>query len=102
MAKPSCGRNERLCRRPERRRVLIVVSDGAPRDEATERANGADYLARHLRSVVAAIEAHSPVQIAAIGGRARCPAVLLACDDDDARGGPGEALSNTLISFLCR
>ena len=48
----------RLCRRRERRRILLVVSDGAPRDEATDRANGTDYLTRHLQIVVEHIETY--------------------------------------------
>ena len=57
----------RLLARPERRRILIVVSDGTPMDEATFAANGYDYLDNHLASVVEDIEARSPVQLAAIG-----------------------------------
>ena len=92
----------RLCRRPERRRVLIVVSDGAPRDEATERANGTAYLTGHLRAVVEEIEEHSPVQIAAIGvghdvSRFYSRAVTITRVED-----LGEALSETLVSFLSR
>ena len=90
----------RLCRRPERRRVLVVVSDGAPRDVATERANGAGYLTGHLRSIVEEIEEHSPVQIAAIGvghGVLRFyPRAMTITQMEDL----GEALSNTLISLL--
>jgi cobaltochelatase CobT len=59
--------HQRLSRRPERRKVLLVISDGAPYDTATERANGAGYLARHLRTVVDTIEGQSGVEIAAIG-----------------------------------
>jgi len=57
----------RLLARAERRRILIVVSDGTPMDEATFAANGFDYLDDHLAAVVAQIEARSPVQLAAIG-----------------------------------
>ena len=57
----------RLLTRPELRRILVVVSDGTPMDEATLAANGHEYLERHLLSVVEQIEARSPVQLAAIG-----------------------------------
>lgn len=59
--------HRRLLARPEQRRVLIVVSDGAPMDEATFAANGFDYLDGHLMAVVRHIERHSPVKLAAIG-----------------------------------
>jgi cobaltochelatase CobT len=57
----------RLQRRDESRKLLIVISDGAPFDEATLDANDSGYLGRHLRSVVRRIEAGAEVQIAAIG-----------------------------------
>jgi cobaltochelatase CobT len=57
----------RLLTRPELRRILVVVSDGTPMDEATLAANGHEYLERHLLSVVQQIESRSPVQLAAIG-----------------------------------
>ena len=59
--------HRRLLARSERRRILVVLSDGTPTDEATLAANGYDYLDRHLESVVTDIEARSPVQLAAIG-----------------------------------
>jgi cobaltochelatase CobT len=59
--------HERLMQRAERRRILVVVSDGTPMDEATAAANGFEYLDDHLHQVVRAIEASSPVQLAAIG-----------------------------------
>jgi cobaltochelatase CobT len=57
----------RLMARSEKRRVLVVVSDGTPMDEATLSANGHDYLDHHLATVVEDIERRSPVQLAAIG-----------------------------------
>jgi cobaltochelatase CobT len=57
----------RLLARGERRRILVVVSDGTPMDEATLAANGHEYLESHLQEVVTDIEAGSPVQLAAIG-----------------------------------
>ena len=59
--------HERLLARSEQRRILLVVSDGVPLDEATLSANPGDYLDRHLRSVVAWIEERSPVELLAIG-----------------------------------
>ena len=57
----------RLLARSERRRLLVVVSDGTPMDEATLAANGHEYLESHLQQVVTDIETRSPVQLAAIG-----------------------------------
>jgi cobaltochelatase CobT len=59
--------HERLLRRSESRRILVVVSDGTPMDEATMAANGYEYLEHHLQAVVNEIETRSPVQLAAIG-----------------------------------
>jgi cobaltochelatase CobT len=57
----------RLRRRPERRRILVVICDGAPLDEATLGANDVLYLDRHLRAVIAGIERERSVELAAIG-----------------------------------
>jgi cobaltochelatase CobT len=60
----------RLQARPERRKILLVVSDGAPADQATLLANAdEDYLDRHLRQVIAQIEAESHIELCAIGIR---------------------------------
>jgi cobaltochelatase CobT len=59
--------HERLMQRGERRRILVVVSDGTPMDEATAATNGFEYLDDHLHRVVRGIETGSPVQLAAIG-----------------------------------
>ena len=59
--------HRRLLSRPEQRRILVVVSDGTPMDEATFAANGFDYLDGHLAAVVQHIERRSPVKLAAIG-----------------------------------
>ncbi len=58
---------DRLLRRTERRRILIVISDGAPLDEATAAANGPDYLGRHLHAVIRRTERSNTVQLIAIG-----------------------------------
>ena len=57
----------RLLRRPEPRKVLMVISDGAPCDEATLAENDPGYLERHLRAVIRDIEERSPVELLAIG-----------------------------------
>jgi cobaltochelatase CobT len=59
--------HERLMRRPEHRRILMVISDGVPLDEATLSANPGGYLEQHLRNVIRWIETRSPVELAAIG-----------------------------------
>lgn len=59
--------HERLLRRPEPRRILLVISDGAPMDEATLEANEPDYLERHLRAVIDWIERDARVELAAVG-----------------------------------
>jgi cobaltochelatase CobT len=59
--------HQRLLARREARRILIVVSDGTPMDEATAQANGFEYLDDHLYRVVRTIEQRSPIQLAAIG-----------------------------------
>ncbi len=57
----------RLIKRPEKRRILIVVSDGAPVDDATLSQNKSGYLDRHLRDVITAIESTPSVELRAIG-----------------------------------
>jgi len=59
--------HRRLLARPEERRVLMVISDGAPVDDSTASANGGTYLERHLRQVIGWIEERSNVELAAIG-----------------------------------
>ena len=59
--------HNRLIARPEQRRILMVISDGAPVDDATLSANAGNYLEQHLREVIGFIETHSPVELTAIG-----------------------------------
>ncbi len=59
--------HERLMCRPEARRILMVISDGAPVDDTTSSTNGGGYLERHLRDVIAFIEKSSPIELLAIG-----------------------------------
>jgi cobaltochelatase CobT len=57
----------RLLARQEDRRILMVISDGAPVDDSTLSVNNAGYLETHLRKVIEWIEKQSPVQLVAIG-----------------------------------
>ncbi len=59
--------HERLLGRPEDRRILMVISDGAPVDDSTLSVNSGNYLERHLRQVIGWIENRSPVELIAIG-----------------------------------
>jgi cobaltochelatase CobT len=59
--------HNRLLGRPEQRRILMVISDGAPVDDSTLSVNPGNYLERHLRDVIAYIENRSPVELLAIG-----------------------------------
>ena len=59
--------HQRLIARPEQRRILMVISDGAPVDDSTLSVNPSNYLERHLRQVIEYIEHHSPVELLAIG-----------------------------------
>ena len=59
--------HNRLIARPQERRILMVISDGAPVDDSTASANGGTYLERHLRQVIEWIERRSPVELVAIG-----------------------------------
>lgn len=59
--------HDRLLARPEQRRILMVISDGAPVDDATLAANDERYLDRHLRLAIDRIERRSPIQLMAIG-----------------------------------
>jgi cobaltochelatase CobT len=57
----------RLMGRPERRRILMVISDGAPVDDSTLSVNPGNYLERHLREVIREIESRDFVELIAIG-----------------------------------
>ena len=59
--------HNRLLGRPEQRRILMVISDGAPVDDSTLSVNSGNYLERHLRQVITDIEGRSPVELIAIG-----------------------------------
>jgi cobaltochelatase CobT len=59
--------HERLLPRPEKRKILMVISDGAPVDDSTLSVNPGNYLEKHLREVIEYIETRSPVELTAIG-----------------------------------
>jgi cobaltochelatase CobT len=59
--------HKRLLGRPEQRRILMMISDGAPVDDSTLSVNPGNYLERHLRHVIEEIETRSPIELIAIG-----------------------------------
>ncbi|HEY6026510.1 MAG TPA: cobaltochelatase subunit CobT [Pseudolabrys sp.] len=59
--------HKRLLGRPEQRKILMMISDGAPVDDSTLSVNPGNYLERHLRWVIDEIETRSPVELIAIG-----------------------------------
>ncbi len=102
--------HNRLIGRPEQRRILMVISDGAPVDDSTLSVNAGNYLERHLREVIQYIEGRSPVELVAIGighdvtryyrravtivdaeqlGGTMMNKLAELFDEDDGRGAPG-------------
>lgn len=59
--------HRRMLARPEQRKVLMVISDGAPVDDSTLSVNPANYLEKHLRDVIAMVEKRKAVELVAIG-----------------------------------
>ena len=59
--------HRRMLARPEARKVLMVISDGAPVDDSTLSVNPANYLEKHLRDVIAMVERRKQVELIAIG-----------------------------------
>ncbi|MEO0718649.1 MAG: cobaltochelatase subunit CobT, partial [Pseudomonadota bacterium] len=57
----------RLMSRPEQRRILMVISDGAPVDDSTLSVNPSNYLEKHLRDVIEMIERRRAAELIAIG-----------------------------------
>ena len=57
----------RLKKRKEERKILMVISDGAPVDDSTLSVNSGDYLEKHLKKVVKFVESKDDVEILAIG-----------------------------------
>ena len=59
--------HRRMISRPEQRRILMVISDGAPVDDSTLSVNSANYLEKHLRDVIEMVEKRKQVELIAIG-----------------------------------
>ncbi|MCF6329137.1 MAG: cobaltochelatase subunit CobT [Henriciella sp.] len=59
--------HDRMLARAEQRKIMMVISDGAPVDDSTLSVNVGNYLERHLRQVIEEIETRSPVELIAIG-----------------------------------
>lgn len=59
--------HNRLIARPEQRKILMVISDGAPVDDSTLSVNPGNYLEHHLRDVIDWIQTRSSVELVAIG-----------------------------------
>lgn len=59
--------HDRILGRPEARKIMMVISDGAPVDDSTLSVNVGNYLERHLRQVIEELETRSPVELIAIG-----------------------------------
>ncbi|MCV2863644.1 cobaltochelatase subunit CobT [Defluviimonas sp. WL0075] len=59
--------HRRMIQRPEQRKILMVISDGAPVDDSTLSVNSANYLEKHLRDVIAMVEKRKAVELIAIG-----------------------------------
>ncbi|MEL7106437.1 MAG: cobaltochelatase subunit CobT [Pseudomonadota bacterium] len=59
--------HRRIAARPEARKILMVISDGAPVDDSTLSVNPANYLEKHLRDVIAMVERRRAVELLAIG-----------------------------------
>ncbi|MBU2982859.1 cobaltochelatase subunit CobT [Lentibacter algarum] len=59
--------HRRMSKRPEARKILMVISDGAPVDDSTLSVNPANYLEKHLRDVIAMVEKKRAVELLAIG-----------------------------------
>ncbi len=59
--------HRRMLRRPEARRIMMVISDGAPVDDSSLSVNPANFLEKHLRDVIAMVEKRRAVELIAIG-----------------------------------
>ncbi len=70
--------HDRLMGRPEQRRILMVISDGAPVDDSTLSVNAGNYLDRHLRETIDWIESYSPVELIALASATTSPATTAA------------------------
>jgi cobaltochelatase CobT len=91
----------RLRARPERRRLLLVISDGAPNERATMEANqDALFLDRHLRTVVQTLESQGQIELSAIGIRHRVDRIFRSAVVVDDEAGIGPALLTQLARSL--
>ena len=59
--------SDRLTKRPENRKILMVISDGAPVDDSTLSTNSGSYLDKHLRKIIKKVELNSNIELLAIG-----------------------------------
>jgi len=93
----------RLLGRPEQRRILFVISDGAPVDQATIEANDdKEILDRHLREVIGEIERGGQIELAAIGVRHDVDKYYRSAQRIDAIDDLGPALIGALDALLMR
>jgi len=91
----------RLRARPERRRLLLMISDGAPNERATLDANSDGlFLERHLRGVVQAIESQGRIELSAIGIRHRVDRIFRSAVVVEDEAGVGPALLSQLAASL--
>ena len=58
---------KRIVKRKEERKILMIISDGAPVDDSTLSVNSGDYLEKHLKQTVKWIEENSNVEVLAVG-----------------------------------
>ncbi|MEE8481787.1 MAG: hypothetical protein V3S12_00410, partial [Acidiferrobacterales bacterium] len=92
--------HKRLSRRSEQRRILMVISDGVPADDATVTANGRDYLELHLRQVINWIETRSPIELLAIGIGHDVKTIYSRCVTIKDSEQLGDAMARELIELL--
>jgi cobaltochelatase CobT len=92
--------HQRLLSRSEPRRILLVVSDGTPMDEATLAANGHEYLESHLQTVAEDIERRSRIRLAAIGIGHNVSAIYSNATTIASIDQLGPAITNTLMALL--
>ena len=58
---------KRMTKRKEERKILMIISDGAPVDDSTLSVNSGDYLEKHLKQSVKWIEENSNIEVLAVG-----------------------------------
>jgi cobaltochelatase CobT len=93
----------RLAMRSEQRRILLVISDGAPVDQSTLEANeDKQILDRHLREVIGEIERGGQIELAAIGVRHDVHQYYRFARRIDSIDDLGAALVETLDALLMR